>query len=316
MNGPRAILAQAKLRVERARARHSVVDIVVSTFKRHSADYGSLSAASITYYVFFSIFPLLLFALSALGYATFLSDELKASIIEAGRATVPMVGSILKEDVLERLSHSAGALALGGLLLGLYSGSGAVTALSHALNRVYRIPVEPAFLRQRLRALKWMGVMTVITMVSVALSSAAAVVGFDPESPNPVLSFLGGISAVLAGIAVSTVLFLAAFRFLPARAFSLREVFPGALVAAIAFEVLKLVGGLYMRQGTETRLEIFGAFATAAGLLVACYLLSQVTLLAAEVNATLAERKAVRQGGQVEETTEEPVMSPSQGGGR
>ncbi|CAN5774515.1 N/A [soil metagenome] len=307
-------LAQVKLRLERARARHSVVDIAVSTFKRHATDYGSFSAASLTYYTFFSIFPLLLFALSALGYATFLSDRLKAEIIDAGRAAVPMVGSILQEDVLEGLSHSAGTLALSGLLLGLYSGSGAVNALSHALNRIYRVPEEPGFFPQRLKSLKWLAAMALIALLSVALSSAAAVVGFDSASPNPVLSFLGGAFAVLAGIAVSTLLFLAAFKFLPARGFSLQEVFPGAVAAAIAFEVLKLAGGLYIRQGTETRLEIFGAFATAAGLLVACYLLSQVTLLAAEVNATLAERRTVRHGGEVEERDEEPAMSPAQGG--
>lgn len=309
------ILTQVKLRLERARARYSVVDIAVSTFKRHSADYGSFSAASLTYYMFFSIFPLLLFALSALGYATFLSPHLKTQIIDAGRAAVPVVGSILREDVLNELSHSAGTLAVTGLLLGLYSGSGAVSALSHALNRIYRIAEEPGFVPQRLKSLKWLGVMALVTVLSVTVSSAASVVGFDPSSANPVLSFLGGGFALLVGIGISTVLFLAAFKFLPARTFSLREVFPGALAAAIAFEVLKLVGGLYIRHGTETRLETFGAFAAAAGLLVACYLLSQVTLLAAEVNATLAERRVVRHGGEVEERAEEPAMAPAQGEG-
>ena len=314
MNILRALRARIVLRLERARARYPLVDVVVCTFQRHGADYGSFSAAALTFYMFFSIFPLLLFALSALGYLSFLSPRLKLQIIETGRATVPMIGSILHRDVLEALSHSAGVLALTGLLLGLYSGSEAVGALSHALNRIHRLSHEPRGLEGRLKSLRWLGVLATITIVSVAVSSAATLLGFDPESPNPLVSWLGGISAIVVGVAISTLLFVTAFKFLPARNLPLREVLPGALAAAIAFEALKVVGSLFLRHGTGFRLATFGAFAASAGLLVACYVLAQVTLLAAEVNATLVERERVRQS-EIHEQPREPDLAPAQGGG-
>jgi uncharacterized BrkB/YihY/UPF0761 family membrane protein len=98
----------------------------------------------------------------------------------------------------------------------------------------------------------------------------------------------------LVAVAVNTGIFATAFRFLSNKGRSWREVFPGALVAAIAFEVLKLVGGVYLSAGSQGRSRTFGAFSAAAGLLVASYLLAQVTLLAAELNAVLAERSERR----------------------
>ena len=74
---------QAKLRLERARARWSAVDVGVSTFKRFSEDDGGTLAAALTYYIFFSIFPLLLFAVAALGFVLRGNEELKADILNA-----------------------------------------------------------------------------------------------------------------------------------------------------------------------------------------------------------------------------------------
>jgi membrane protein len=72
-------------------------------------------------------------------------------------------------------------------------------------------------------------------------------------------------------------------------------VFPGALVAALGFEVLKTFGTWYLERGAAGREATFGAFAAAAGLLVVAYLLAQATLLAFELNQVLEERRTLRQ---------------------
>ena len=70
MDRLKRLAALAKLQIEKARARWGGVDIAVRTFKRYSEDDGGSYAAALTYYTFFSIFPLLLFAAAALGYVT------------------------------------------------------------------------------------------------------------------------------------------------------------------------------------------------------------------------------------------------------
>ncbi|MGH2808584.1 MAG: YhjD/YihY/BrkB family envelope integrity protein, partial [Actinomycetota bacterium] len=84
------------------------------------------------------------------------------------------------------------------------------------------------------------------------------------------------------------------FKFLPAKRLEWSEVWPGAIIAALGFELLKTLGALYLANSESARDDTFGTLATAATLLVAAFLISQVILLAAEFNAALAERRETR----------------------
>jgi uncharacterized BrkB/YihY/UPF0761 family membrane protein len=98
-----------------------------------------------------------------------------------------------------------------------------------------------------------------------------------------------------AGALLNIGAFALAFMMLPAQPRGLKEVLPGSIAGGIGFELLKAVGGWYLASGASSRRATFGSFAAAAGLLVASYLLAQLTLLAAELNAVLAERRRTRQ---------------------
>jgi membrane protein len=279
------IPAQAKLRVEKARARYGFVDVAVRTFKRFSEDDGGFYAAALTYYVFFSLFPLLIFATALLGFATDLFPELRADLLEQGFESFPLLSDVLNEDVLAAIERAAGGLALLSVVLALYSGTGAVTALAHALDKIHRVEDEGNLLTKRLDALKWLAIFSVAVLASLGAGSLAAL------APGLLGTWLGHA----VGFGLNLFIFLTAFKFLPHFRRSWSEVLPGALLAAAVFEVLKYAGEIYLDRGASARSATFGALATAAGLLVASYLLAQITLLAAEVNAVLAERRLTRQ---------------------
>ena len=284
---------QAKVRVEHARADHPIVDIAMRTFKRFGDDDGGPNAAALTYYFFFSVFPLLLFVGSLLGLLTFLSEDLKEEILRAGLDAAPLMKDVLTPDGLQILQDRRNQLALVALLMALYAGSGVIVALEHALNKINRCQSEPGFVEKRLRSLKFLALFAAGTLVSLGLSALAKFIG-DVGELGAVGGVIGSLIAYAGAIAVTTGLFLVCYRMLPACDLSWREVLPGALAVAVAFEVLKFAGGIYLAQGESSRNDTFGAFATAAALLVASYLLAQVTLLAAELNAVVAERRAIR----------------------
>jgi membrane protein len=284
----------AKLRLERARADYPVVDVTVSTFKRYSEDDGGFYAASLTYYMFFSIFPIIVFTASAIGYITFISERIRDELLREGINAIPLISDILDERTIENLQQQRGSLALVGLGMALYAGSGGIVALEHALNKVNRVTHEPRFIPKRIRSLKWLGALALGAIASLAISGFAQFAG--QLLPENVLA-TAALSLLLyaLGAALGVVIFLTAFKLLPVTDRSWRDVFPGALVAGVAFELLKTVGTFYLARGQQGRAATFGAFATAATLLVASYLLSQITLLAAELNAVLAERRQTRQ---------------------
>ena len=275
---------QALLLLERTRARYRTFDVVVSTFKRYSADDCGSYAAALTYYSFFAIFPLLLFAAAGIGYATFGNEELATDLIDAGVNGIPMLKDVLSEDSLKALQENKDTIAGIGLVLALYTGTGMIVALEHSLNKVHRIETEGNWFEKRLKALRWLAVLGFSAAGSMAMTSMAA--AFD-GAPSKILSYAGAL-------VIDFLIFATAFKFLPAMQTSWRDVAPGAVVAAVAFSALKAFGAFYLAQGQSTRTATYGTLAGAATLLVASYLLSQVTLLAAEVNATLIERRETR----------------------
>jgi len=288
----RRLPARAKLKVETARSRWGPVDVTLRTFKQFSLDDGGSYAAALTYYFFFSIFPMLLFAAAALGFLTSGNDELRSDILTTGRESVPLIGQVLSEEALETIESNSARLGLLGAVLALYSGSGAVVALSHALNKINNVSEERNFIGKRIRSLMWLAIFGAAVMLSVALGALAGYAGrlFD-STPAQVISFVLGLAI---GFGVGVLLFGSAYRFLPNKELSWGDVLPGALVAALLFEILKLVGTWFLARGAESRQETFGTLAAAAGLLVASYLVSQVTLLAAELNDVLRERRRTR----------------------
>lgn len=286
--------AQAKLRLERARARYGLVDIVVRTFKRFSTDDGGFLAAGLTYYFFFSIFPLLLFSAAVLGYLVFLSENLRQDILTAGLDAFPLLDSVLTPETLESIREQRGSLALVAAVMALYSGSGGIVALKHALNKISGVTEEPGFVPKRLQSLGWLGLLGFSALFSVGLGAAASYAEglFSNQGvADEITAFVG----YLAGFGVGLCIFISAFMFLPVRNRGWREVLPGALVAATGFEILKYLGTWYLERGAAGREATFGAFAAAAGLLVVAYLLAQVTLLAYELNEVLEERRTLRQ---------------------
>lgn len=279
------IVAQLNLRVERARARYGLVDIGVRTFKRFSEDDGGFYAAALTYYVFFSMFPLLIFGTAVLGFVTQMFPDVEKDLLQEGLSSFPLVGSVIEPGVLEDIRRAAGRLAVLSILLALYSGSGAVVALGHALNKIHRVENEGNFLVKRLDALKWLVLFALMVLGSLVVG------GWAQWAPG----FLATLLGVVVGFGLNLAIFATAFKFLPRMPRSWKDVLPGAIVAAAIFELLKYVGTLYISRGAGARSATFGAFATAAGLLIVSYLLAQITLLTAEVNAVLAERRLTRQ---------------------
>lgn len=272
-------VALARLRLERARADHGWFDVAYRTFKRYGEDDGSSFAAALSYYTFFSIFPILLFSAAALGYVTFGNQDLQQDLITSGLKTVPIIRDALTPNGLKLITENKESIAVTGLALALYSGSGAIVALGHGLNRINHVEEEGSFMQKRLRSLLWLGILGAAAVVSLALS---AVAGFAPGPLAFVLAFAGGL-------ALNTGIFATAFKFLTHKEETWTSVLPGAVVAAVGFEILKVVGAFYLARGETTRSDTFGTFAAAAALLIASYLIAQITLLSAEVK----DRKSV-----------------------
>ena len=98
------------------------------------------------------------------------------------------------------------------------------------------------------------------------------------------------LPATLAAIALNSLIFLAAFRIATAREVTWRDNLPGAIGAAVVWQLLQLLGAQYVSTRCKTAGATYGAFGLVFGLLAFIYLEAMAVVLCAEANSVLTRR--------------------------
>jgi membrane protein len=268
-------------RLDRFQQRHRVLAFPFAVRQKFAEDQGGYLAASVTYYAFFSIFPLLLVLVTLLGYALDGDPDLQRRVLDSALADFPVIGPQL-EDNVHSLTGSATALVIG-IGVAVWAGTGVALAVENALDHIWGVPIRRRAnpLMARLRALLWIAVLGGTTILGTVLASASAIANYGPAVR---------LVALIISLAINIAVFLAVFRVLTSHRPSWRELLPGALVAAFAWEILQTLGGYIVDHQLRHASNTYGVFAIVIGLLSWMYLGAMVTLLSAEINVVRAHR--------------------------
>ncbi|MFL6226906.1 MAG: YihY/virulence factor BrkB family protein [Actinomycetes bacterium] len=268
--------------VDDVQQRHRWLAFPMAVVKKYGEDQGGQRAALLAYYGFFSLFPLLLVAVTVIGFALHGHTDLGRRIVDSAVAQFPVVGDEISGTVSHsRLRGSGVALAVGALFA-LWGGLGVAEAAQAAMNGIWNVPRRryPSFLLRRLRGLAWLLILGGGLLLASVVSGVAAAADTAWSGP----------AGVAASTLVNMLLFLIGFRVLTVRNVSLRTLLPGAVLAAVAWALLQWLGGWYVARQLSRASVTYGAFALVIGLLSWLYLASTVTLLAAELNVVRARR--------------------------
>src|SRR3979411_1053413 len=114
-------------KLDRLQQRHPALAFAVAVLKKYSDDQGGHLAAVITYYAFFSLFPLLLVAVTVLGYVLQGNPTLQPDTGNSIVKDIPVVGSQVKDNV-KSLRGSGVALGIG-IATALWAGLGITQAV-------------------------------------------------------------------------------------------------------------------------------------------------------------------------------------------
>jgi YihY family inner membrane protein len=266
--------------------RHRVVGFPLAVLNKYADDQGSYLAALITYYGFLSLFPLLLLLVTILGFALQGDPELQAKLLNSALAQFPLFGSQLRESV--HASAGSGFGLVVGILGTLYGCLGAAQATQHALNRAWAVPrnSRPNPIFSRLRSLLLIVVLGAGVLATTALSALTTGAGAYGATVGTGLR----IAAVLLALLTNIGLFSLAFRVLTASQIPSRHLRLGAIVAGIGWQLVQLLGTYLISHALKGSRETFGVFGLVLGLIAWIYLLSLVTVLAAEINVVAQRR--------------------------
>ncbi len=265
--------------VDRFQQRHRPLAFALAVLKKYSEDGGGQLAALVSYYGFVSMFPLLLVFVTILGFVLQGDPHLEQEIVKGTLGHFPLIGDQLR---LHSLSGSGVALVVG-LALTLLGGLAITNAGQLAFNRIWGVPYtrRPDFFMSRVRGLRVLAILALLTIVSTA---AGGFLGTATHGPAEV------IGATAVAFAFNLALFMTLFKLLTACNLHWRQLLPGVLLAAVLWQLLQYLGGLYIAHELKHNGPLYGTFALVLGLLAWLYLGAQLTLIAAEVNVVLDRR--------------------------
>ena len=272
--------------VDQFQRRHGSIGFPLAVGYKFVDDQGGFLAALITYYGFLSLFPGLLLLVTALGYFLSGNPSAQQDIIDTALAKFPVIGTQLEHN-LSSIHGSSTAIIIGALGL-LYGALGIGQATQLAFNRAWAVPrnQRPNALLSRLRSFG------LVLLIGLGLVATTILTGLSASTGtlNSHLNNLLRLAFIAASILANAALFAAVFRLLTARDVTVRELLPGAVFAALCWQVLQALGTTYVSRIVTHSSDIYGVFGIVLGLLAWIYLAAVILVLAAELNVVRACR--------------------------
>ena len=258
--------------------RHRWLAIPMAVLRKFGDDQAGSLASLVAYYLFFSLFPLLLVFTTILGFVLQGNPGAQSSIEHSVLGQFPVIGT---------RSRSTRSPATRSRWSSAWSWRCSPDSASPRRRRTPSIASGPCRSRTGptscARALRGLALLASLgSLFVVATGMSGLVTG------------LGGpfvkVGAIGLSLAVNFGLYLAAFRFLTAATIPTRSLCIGVAFAAVFLEILQLAGGIYINHVWRHASAFYSQFALVIALLVWLHLVSQLTLYAAEVNVVVSRR--------------------------
>ncbi|HEX5174017.1 MAG TPA: YihY/virulence factor BrkB family protein [Gaiellaceae bacterium] len=290
--------------------------IVVRAGKEFLEDNGTMLASALAYSTFFAIPSVLLVVVGAftllVGPQTITSLMAHFSHVMPGQAASLLGGSLHRLD-----QHPATGVAMTvvGLVLALWSTTGAMTSYMTAINLAYERKDGRSFLRKRVVAVQ------LVAVIGIAFLLVAVLLIFGPPIERFVAAHAGPLSGAVGWIwwiaewPILVVGLLAAFATLlylgPDVAHPRwRFITPGSVLATIIWLAASGAFALYTSAFGSYN-KTWGSLAAVIIMLTWLWLAAIALLLGAEINAEAERSRELREGRPAERRLLVPTRSGS-----
>jgi YihY family inner membrane protein len=272
-------------RLDAFQRRRQFLGVPIAVVYKFFDDQGGYLAAVLTHYALIAILPLMLIASSVLGFVLRGHPTLQAEILSSALAQFPIIG-----DQLGRpggIQGSTSAVVVGSLAA-TYGAIGLGQAAQNAVNTVWAIPrnsrLNPVL--SRIRSLAWL-VLAGFALVLIAVLSS---VGSHVEVFGT--RFGGDVHWLVLAVTVvvNAAVLMLMMRLSTPQKERLRDVLPGAAVTAVLWQLLQMLGGLYVSRVIAHASQMNGLFAVVLGLVALLYIAGVMAMIGLEVNVVLAKR--------------------------
>jgi membrane protein len=261
---------------------HRAIGVTRSVINGIRSDRVTFISASLAYYAFISLIPLLLLAI-VIGSVIYGPEFAKTIAKPVSRAVGPSAGHLV-EDALTGQSGRSGATVFSVLIL-IWSGLKLFRSLDIAFSTVYGGALPTGIVEQVRNGLIALFAVGVGVVITVTIAAIIGLVQFD--------IVLGGVSVIatvgtIAQFVGLTLTFLPLYYVLPGESTTVRTAIPGAIFAAIGWTALQT--GFRFYAANAGNYEAYGAIGGVLLLVTFLYFGGLILLVGVVLNATLAGR--------------------------
>ena len=264
------------------RIKFYIEDIDISYISEH--------AAGCAYYTILAFIPLILLILTLTKY--FGIDEKFFIYILEGMIPGDILNEAIISIVKEVQSKSVGTITVSAIFT-LWSAGRGFFALCKGLSVAYEVETENKYIRFKLRAL----ISTIIFIISVLLSLVLLVFGsniniFLQEKFNIFSNIIDILlkCKILISIVLLTLILVIAYKFIPKHEYTIKQQIPGAIIAAVACNVVSMFYSIYVDLFTGFSI-MYGSLTTVVLAMLWIYACMYSILLGASINKIIIDNK-------------------------
>lgn len=263
--------------------------------------------ASLAYYALFSLFPLALIALTAIGVFLGDGDSVRQHLIAFVGGTTSPESRVLLDQTLQSMQTHRTARGIGaivGALTLLLGASGVFSELQSSLNLIWRVKAASqsgiwASLLYALRAKVYSFAVVlaaaIALLASLILSTALGTAGSGTFALQVGVRVFWRILEACGSVGLLALLLAATYRIVPQTRVVWRDVLGAALFTSFLLSGLKYLLAWYLAHLTSY--AAYGAVGGVLGLLTWIYLATLVVLYGAEFSRLYAERFGSQRNG-------------------
>jgi len=263
-------------------------------------DYASSMGAAIAFYTVFSLAPLILIVIAIAGFF-WGEDAVRGELLRQIGGMVGDNGAMAIEGVVKSSAEEPdqGIAATIISVVVLVVGATTVFAeLQSALDRIWKVPARDRktgiwnLLRSRLLSFGLVLSLAFLLLISLVVSTLLSALGGWLGGLMPGWELVLQALNVLVSFGIVVVLFAMIYKFMPQAEVAWKDVWTGAFVTALMFEVGKLAIGMYV--GKSSVASSYAAAGSLVVVLIWVYYSAQVFLLGAEFTWVYANEHGSR----------------------
>ena len=267
-----------------------IISVIKNVSKKISDDNIPAYAAQASFFLFISIFPILIILMSLIKYTPITQEMLLSFVYDYAPDAI---GVTLNSWIREIYNTSAGTLSIS-IILAVWAASRGFISLSTAISNVYKITSKRNYVVNRFFAIIYTIVFIVVLHIAALLivfgDKLMSYIAQLNKTAEQVVELIGDLRLAVV-VVMFFVFFLFLYKFIPFSKSTFRESLPGAIFTSSGWLLFSVFFSIYVNN-INMKISIYGSLHTIILLMLWLYFCMYILLLGAELNVYLAEYSA------------------------